>query len=78
MLNRARLSLQDFLYISGRRRDQVEGFLTQSSGDKPSPYTPTMGDVMLVELAARGEDNIEIMFDIADRYSEGPLLTRRN
>lgn len=73
LLKGANLSITDFLYLTGRRRDQVEKFLMKEKGD----YVPTMGDVMVLELASRDEDVAELMFEIAADYDDGPRYQRR-
>lgn len=67
LLRAAGLSLSDFLLLSGRRRDQMEQFL---SGDI-SGYTPIMADAMILELAALDAANVEDMMEIVARYCEG-------
>lgn len=67
LLRRSTLSLTEFLYLSGRRREQIENYV---NGEERG-YTPTMGDALIMELAALDAANIDDMKDIAGKYSTG-------
>lgn len=63
LLRRAGLKVGDFLFFTGRKREQVEQFET-GRGDV---FTPTMGDAMILELATDARTR-ERMFAIAESY----------
>lgn len=64
LLDKADATVDDFMYVTGKGQTQVNGFLDSSRND----YTPTMGEVILLELAARGLIHIDKMCEIADEY----------
>ena len=66
LMHRAGLSLNDFLFLTGRRVTQVKPFL---DGAENPTWTPTMGDVMLLELCARTKSARARMIEIANEYS---------
>lgn len=66
----AGLKMRDFLFLTGRRREQVEDFLSEAG--RPS-YTPTMGDVLIVEMAIRHPETRHQMMAIANEYSQGAI-----
>lgn len=68
LLKRSTLSLDDFIYLAGRRREQIEYFI---EGDTRH-YSPTMGDVLILELATLDDANIDDMMEIVDGYSLHP------
>lgn len=67
LLKESTLSLDDFLYLTGRRRDVMEHFLAGTRHD----FTPTMGDVLIVELAKLDKEGIDDMFELVGRHFEG-------
>lgn len=69
LLRRAGMKINDFLFVTGRQSLAVGRFLSEAG--LPSPYTPTMGDALILELAARDPDMLERMLAIANEYSEG-------
>lgn len=68
LMHKAGMRLNDFLFFTGRQSLAVGRFL---SNQPNAPYTPTMGDVMLLELVARDPSMKDVMLDIANEYSEG-------
>lgn len=66
-LRESGLTLSDFLFLSGRNRQQI----TEFQAGRSVSYTPTMGDAMILELAMLDDANIDDMFDIANAYVEG-------
>jgi hypothetical protein len=64
LLKRSRLSLRDFLYLTGRRREQIESYIE----DDTRSFIPTMGDVLILELAALDSANVDDMMEIVDGY----------
>lgn len=82
LLNDAGFSVDDFIYLTGRRRDQLERFLTGQRQD----YIPTMAEVLILELVkameARGTDDswvtAQTMYDIVRTYDAGPPPKKQN
>lgn len=62
MLKRASMKIGDFLLVTGRRRQQVDQFL-----DGRGDFMPTMGDALVLELAADAVIRNR-MFEIAASY----------
>lgn len=70
LLNRTGLTVGDFLWLTGRRRDQIEQFLRSDHPPGTSAFTPTMGDALILELAA-DKAIADDMFEIVNRYTDG-------
>lgn len=68
LMRRGSINVNDFLFITGRRREQVLRFLTEGAGK--ASWTPTMGDVLILELCARDPAMIDTLTAIANEYSE--------
>jgi len=64
LLARSGLSLTEFLRMTGRRRDTMEQWLAGDSNG----FAPTMGDALILELAALDEANVDDMNEIVDQY----------
>lgn len=69
LMRRAGMKMNDFLFLTGRHVEAVSKFL---SSERNAPFTPTMGDVMILEMAARDPDALDKMTEIANEYSAGP------
>lgn len=68
LLDRADMTVSDFLYFSGRRRDQVGVFLGGRDTKERAIYIPTMGDMQLLHLAILYPDIKQAMERISDTY----------
>ncbi len=75
LLNRASFTVDDFLYLTGRRRQQLERFF----GGRSQEYVPTMAEVLILELAIAAQGTglddewvITQMFEIVGKYDPGP------
>lgn len=69
LLASAGISVRDFLFLTGRAFDQVDGFVRQKALGDRRAYTPTMGDVLLLEVASRHPGMAQTMNDIVNEYS---------
>lgn len=70
----ANMSLNDFLYLTGRHGKVVSAFMRSDADDPDSNahrWIPTMADALILELAARYPPTLELMRQIADEYSIG-------
>lgn len=63
------LSIRDFMYLSGRHSHAVAKFQGKTDRDDQRPL---MSDVLILELAKRRPDLIEVMFGIVNEYSADP------
>jgi hypothetical protein len=68
-MRNAGMKMNDFLFLTGRSIIAVGKFLNEEKG---APFTPTMGDVLILELAARDPKMLDRMTAIANEYSLGP------
>lgn len=74
LMRKAGMRVNDFLFLTGRSIIQVSKFLD----DEPNPsYTPTMGDVLLLEMAARDPNTLDRMMAIANEYSLGSMADQQ-
>lgn len=65
---KGRLGIRDIMKFTGRSFDQINEFLkTENRGDRRS-YTPTMADVMILELCANDPGIAKKMDEIAERW----------
>lgn len=69
LMKRAGVSVRDFLYFTGRRQDALSEFLNDKARGDRRAYTPTMGDVQLLELAAHYPKLTDAMHLISQKYS---------
>ena len=64
LLAKADANVDDFIYVTGRSLPQVNGFIHSTRED----YSPTIAEVLLLELAARGLIHIDKICEIAEEY----------
>lgn len=55
--------MNDFIAVTGRNSLSVLNFMDGKPG-----FTPTMGDITILELAAANDVAVERMLEIANKY----------
>lgn len=65
------LSIRDFMFITGRHSHLVAQFHGEAARND---QRPSMGDVLILELAKKHPWLVDEMIDIANSYSTGPKL----
>lgn len=64
MMNKAGMSINDFLFLTGRHSAQIMKFL----GGDEDQWRPTMADILVVETAGMSEKNKSALMRIAGKY----------
>lgn len=66
----ADISLNYFIFLTGRHATAVLTFLNPEGRDSDrSPYHPTMGDILILELLKKQPDLLPDMLEICHRYN---------
>ena len=68
LLSSTSLRRSDFMRVSGRHSIVLAQYLGEDVAARSRGAEPSMGDVMLLELAARVPGLADTMLDIADEY----------
>lgn len=74
LMKRAGMNINDFIALTGRHAEEVIAFLTDAEpkkkeGSSRQVYVPRIGDVLILELAARDNELVETMIDIVNGYA---------
>lgn len=70
LLAKGRMKVRDFMFVTGRTYHQVNDFLLGANTENRRAYTPTMADVVVLELCARNPAMLDQLTEIANDYSE--------
>lgn len=68
------MNINDFAAVTGRHAEDVLAFLrdvepTKQQGASRQRYVPRIGDVVILELAARDNALVETMIEIVNAYA---------
>lgn len=74
LMQRAGMNINDFVAITGRHAEDVLAFLndaepTKQPGASRTAYVPRIGDILLLELAARDNALVDTMIGIVNAYA---------